>query len=502
MSFHIDPKRFHANILILFLLAGLLMRTIGLLYFPPGMEADEAVVIFWGRKWIEEGRFVLLAFGELPPWETLAAYFFGGLDLIGIPPRWGAVALSFLEVGLCYLWSKRRISKEVGLLAATILSLMPWHFFFSFVLGPCVAGLWTSLYLLDLRNPFARFFISVGGLLYYASFRVILLWAGLRALLRKRWGTLATDVFVAIGILLFLLVYDVEQFKAFFSKGSYLVDRGVKEALHHYLNSIVLWWAPPLQIFWERLSAYSMDDVGYGFANLLVWSSPLSYGISAFFAIGLHYCYKCKIHRDLVFLFILSILFLGFSPSYVHFPFILPVVAFISAIGLNFIVQKFKSGIYWAYGSFAMGLLTLIFIVSGFGERDRWRIFSGASEAVPNLLSEYLNGNVIWTVGLDYSRARLVADRSKIPITFFGSDSNDWLMRMRLLKSQHKAQWVFIQGLTLTEHPRPELQKVFLDGKEEYLKRLKLFENNNFIKSKRTLSFEGYQLGVLYELGN
>ena len=502
MSFHIDSKKFSSEILLFFLILGLLMRAFGLFYFPPGMEADEAVVVYWGRKWLQEGRLVLMASGELPPWETPAAYFFGALDLIGISPRWGAVALSFLEVGLCYLWSRRRTSKQIALLSATFLSLMPWHFFFSFVLGPCVAGLWTSLYLLEIKNPVGRIAVSVGGLLYYASFRVLLIWSGLRALLNNRWKFLVNDILAGLIALGLLLLLGIEQFKAFFSKGSYLLDRGLTEALHHYLNSVVLWWVPPLQMFWPKLSAYSMDDVGYGFANVLVWSSPLSYGISIFFAMGLFYCYKFKENRDLLGLFLLTVFFLGFSPSYVHFPFILPVVAFVSAQGASYVVERKKGGIYWCYTALLIGVCTLIFMMSGFGSRDRWRIFSGDSEAVPKLISQYTDAKTVWTVGLDYSRARLVADRVDIPLTFFGTDSNDWLMRMRLLQSQHKAQWVFIQGLSLVDHPRPELQKIFRESHEEYLKRLKLFENNNFIKGKQVLSFEGYQLGVLYELGN
>lgn len=502
MSFRTDSKLLRSNSLLFFLFFGLVLRVFGLFHFPNGLEGDEAVVVYWGRKWIQEGQWVLVASGELPPWETPAAYFFGALDLVGIPPRWGAVALSFVEVGLCYVWCKRRALKEIALLAAAFLSLMPWHFFFSFVLGPCVAGLWTSLYLMDFKGPLGRILVSVGGLLYYASFRLILIWGGLRALIKRNWQVLIVDILAGLVVLGALLIYDMAQFKAFFTKGSYLFERGFVEALHHYLNAFVLWWVPPLQIFWQSLSEYSMDDVGYGMASLLVWSSPLSYGISVFFAIGLFQSYSFKKYRDLALLFCIAIPLLGFSPGYVHFPFILPVVAFISAMGANFIAQKFARGIYWIYGALLIGVLTIMFMIGGFHHRDSLRIFSGDSEKIQQMLLEYPVDQVLWTVGLDYPKARLAAHRSGIPMTVFGTDSNDWLMRMHLLQTQYGTKWVFIQGLVLKDHPRPEVKKIIQDGQNEYFQRLKLFENNNFIKSKKTLTSEGIQLGVLYELGD
>lgn len=500
MSFRTEKFLF-TRFLPFFLLLGLLLRCVGLIYFPPGMEADEAVVVYWGRKWIEEGRWVLISFGELPAWEAPAAYFFGALDLVGIPPRWGAVFISFLEVGLCYGWVLRRYEHKTALLAATFLALLPWHFFFSYVLGPCVAGLWTCLYLWDFKNPLARLFVAGAGLLYYASFRVILLWGGSLNLWRRRGARLAADIAGGLAVIGVLFFMGDDQIKGFFSKGSYLLERGWWEVLHHYLNAFLLWWVPPLQSYWEGLSAYSMDDVGYGFANVLGFQSPLSLGTSLFFAWGLFKCFKSKVHLDICGLFIMALVLVGFSPSYVHFPFILPVVAFIAAVGATDFLQNNKRAILLIYLSLTISLTTLVFMLTGLKSRDQWRIFSGDSETISQLVRAEAGRNFIWTVGVDFTKARLVADRMGVPLTFFGTDQRSWLNRVHGLLSETKANWVFIQASTRPAHPRPEVHKLLQEAQEEYQKRLFIFENNFPVKNRKVLEREGTTLGVLYELG-
>ncbi|WP_415061555.1 hypothetical protein [Bdellovibrio sp.] len=501
MSSH-SEERLNTRYLAIFLILGLLLRCVGLFLFPAGMEGDEAVVVYWGRKWIEEGRWLLISYGEIPAWETPSAYFFGALDLWGISPRVGAVFISFLEVGLCYLWVLRRSSRETALLAATFLALMPWHFFFSYVLGPCVAGLWTSLYLLDLKNPFGRMFVSFGGLAYYASFRVVLLWGGLVNLMRRRWWKLGADIAGAVTFFGALFLLGEDHIKGFISKGSYLVERGWQEALHHYLNAVLLWWLPPLQTHWGKISEISMDDVGYGFANMLGPQSPLSYGTSLFFAWGLYICFKNRTDRDICGLFLLALVLVGFSPSYVHFPFILPVVAFVAAVGASQILKKNQRAVMAVYLSLLLSLGTLAYMLGGLKSRDRWRIFSGDSEKVSQLVLAQTKAPFIWTSGIDYTKARLAADRAGIPITFFGINHVDWLNRMQMMERENKAKWVFIQAITMLERPRPEIKNLLLEAQKDYEKRLILFENNHFIKSKKEISYDGITLGVLYELGD
>lgn len=501
MSYHSEENLSNRN-LTLFLILGLFLRCVGLFLFPSGMEGDEAVVVYWGRKWIEEGRWILISFGEIPAWETPSAYFFGALDLWGISPRVGAVFISFFEIGLCYLWVLRRHSRHTALMAATFLSLMPWHFFFSYVLGPCVAGVWTCLYLLDLKNPLARIWVSVGGLAYYASFRVILLWGGLVQLVRRSWRGLAADVTGGLLFLGTLFLLGEDHIKGFFSKGSYLFERGWGEALQHYLNAVLLWWLPPLQTHWGQISQVSMDDVGYGFANVLGFHSPLSYGTSLFFGWGLYVCFKNKTDRDVCGLFLFALLLVGFSPSYVHFPFILPVVAFIAARGATQFQQKHKRAVVVIYASLILSVGTLVYMLSGLKTRDRWRIFSGDSEMVSQLVLAQTKTPFVWSSGVDYTKARLVADRQGLPVTFFGTSQVDWLSRVQMLIRENKSKWFFIQAITMVESPRPDVQVLLLEAQKDYEKRLLLFENNHFIKNKKVIVHEGVTLGVLYELGD
>lgn len=500
--FFLTDKVLFKRILPGFLFLGLFLRVVGLLYFPLGMEGDEAVVVYWGRKWIQEGQFLLVSFGELPAWETPAAYFFGGLDLLGVPPRWGAVALSFLEIGLCYGWTRRRGSARIALLSATFLALMPWHFFFSFVLGPCVAGLWTCLYLFEFKNALVRGMVTAGGLLYYASFRVLLFWRGLLSLCDRQWGRLGVDLVATCSVLGVLYFLEEQQFLGFFVKGQYLLERGGWEAAHHYLNAVLLWWTPPLQAFWSGLSVFSMDDVGFVFANLLGIQSPLSYGISIFFAVGLFICIKQRRHRDLAYLFVLSIIFIGFSPSYVHFPFLLPAVAFLAAAGALWWLEEKKFGRIFLLFTLCLALATLVYMISGFKSRDSWRTLAGDSENAALILKKELGQPFVWTAGVNFLKARLVADRERLPLTFFGTNQIEWLNRVQMLERQSGLKWVFIQANPQEDHPRTEIRKLLEEGRADYLKRLTLFENNHYVKSKKSIVHEGITLGVLYEVGD
>jgi hypothetical protein len=305
-----------------------------------------------------------------------------------------------------------------------------------------------------------------------------------------------------VAVLGLLYLGGEDQQKGFFSKGSYLLERGWWEVLHHYLNSVLLWWLPPLQSYWARISEYSMDDVGYGFANVLGLSSPLSYGTSLFFGWGLYVCSKKKIHRDVCGLFVMALLLVGFSPSYVHFPFILPVVAFIAAIGASEFLEKNKRAFIILMISMALSLATLLYMLNGLKSRDRWRIFSGDSETVSRLVSQEAGRNFVWTVGIDYTKVRLVADRAGIPLTFFGTNQLDWLNRVQILVRESSSRWVFIQATTMLEHPRPEIAGILKEAQSDYLKRLTLFENNVLVKNKKVLEHEGINLGVLYDLGD
>lgn len=488
------------SFLYFFILVGLLLRIVGLFFFPPGMEGDEVAVIYWGRQWIQSGQFILISADEMSAWETPVAYFFGGLDLLGVSPRVGAVALSFVEIGMCYLWAKRRGGELVGLTAAAFLAMIPWHFFFSYVLGPCVAGLWTSLYLLDVKNLLGRAAINVGGIFYYASFRVVLAWGGLKNLLRRNFRDFVVDVasgILAVGI---LFLMGIEHLKGFFDKGSYLVDkRGLIEWLHHYLNALVLWWTPPLQVFWKGLSQYSMDDVGFGFANILGFQTPLSVGISVFFAWGLYVCFKSK-NRDLVYLFALAILLVGFSPSFVHFPFILPVVAFIAAMGAMQYVER--SGSWrWVRVALFIGFVAQVVMILNFHRNDRWQTFTGLSEKIPGVVKQQTGSEkFIWISGYDYYKDRLVADRHKLELYAFETQLYPWLDKIRQSLKDENTRWIFIHTRVADEHPRPEVLKLIQDLRVDLENRSRYIELNLQIASKKDVVVDGQKIGILYEV--
>lgn len=494
--------RVQQRFLFFFLVSGLFLRILGLFYFPPGMEGDEVVVVYWGRKWITEGQWLLISHGELPAWETPAAYFFGALDLMGIPPRIGAVTISFVEIFFCYLWVRRRGDPTLGLLAASFLSLMPWHFYFSYVLGPCVAGLWTSLYLLDVRNPLGRILITLGGLFYYVSFRVTLFWGGLVHLWRRRWALLVVDILGGLFALAILwLVGGAEQLREFFTKGSYLVvQRGPLEWLHHYLNSLFLWWLPPLQVYWHRLTMYSMDDVGFGLANSLGFQSPLSWGTAIFFGWGLYLCFKKKEHQDLLGLFLLAVVLVGFSPSYVHFPFILPVVAFIAARGGQALLGK-KNGFLVLITSLLVSLASVVYVMTSMKANDRWGTFSGKTEMlVAAIPPEATNQKFVWTAGEMYYSARLAADRADIPLVGFSRSHAVWLSVLQSQMRRSNMHWVFVQATGRLNHPRPEKEVLLREAHADYLKRLAFFETNSNVRNKKPIMLDGEEMGILYEL--
>lgn len=494
-------SQFHI-LLGIFIIAGLFLRVIGLFYFPTGLEGDEVYVVYWGRQWIQAHQWVLIHSGELPAWETPSAYIFGGLDLLGINPRWGAVAISFLEVGMCYLWTFRRSDKQTALLATAFLSLMPWHFFFSYVMGPCVAGFWTSLYLLDIKNPVGRIFGNMGGLLYYVSYRVLLVWGGLVNLYRRNWKLFGLDVFSGLMTLALLAVFGLDHLKGFFAKGSYLVNtRAPIEWVFHYFNSFVLWWTPPLQVWWEKLSQYSVGDVGFGFAHSLGFQTPLSIGTSLFFAGGLYLCFKDKKYRDLGLLFVLSLVFVGFGPSFVHFPFILPVVAFIAALAASGALNKNKKNRLLVILSLVLSVVSLVVVISNLGHSDRWKTFTSKTEMIPSAVwAEIGSTPFVWTAGADLARATLEADRAGVSVFGFSTSFLSWVNDITREASEKKTRWVFIQNTPEALHPRPKVIQEMKAFKEDYDNRLKFFEANVTVNSKKPIVVDGVELGILYEI--
>ncbi|KYG63070.1 hypothetical protein AZI86_15230 [Bdellovibrio bacteriovorus] len=499
-----DTKRdsqFHV-LLGLFIFAGLILRVIGLFYFPTGMEGDEVHVVYWGRQWIQSKQWLLIDVGDLPAWETPSAYIFGGLDLVGINPRWGAVAISFLELAMCYLWTARRSDKQTALMATAFLSLMPWHFFFSYVLGPCVAGFWTSLYLLDIKNPLGRVLGNMGGLLYYVSYRVLLVWGGLVNLYRRQWKTLGIDILSGLVTLAVLAMFGGNHLKGFFAKGSYLVStREPIEWVYHYLNSFILWWMPPLQVWWEQLSEYSAGDVGFGFAHSLGFQTPLSLGTSLFFGWGLYISYKDKKYRDLLGLFVLSLVCVGFGPSFVHFPFILPVVAFLAAIAASRALQKNKRNRVLVIMSLVLSVASLVVVISNLGHSDKWRTFTSKTELIPSAVrAEIGTTSFVWTAGADLARATLAADRADLSVFGFSTSFLNWVNEITREAYAKKTPWVFIQNTPAPVHPRPKVIQEMQVFKEDFDSRIKFFEANVSVSSKKTIVVDGVEIGILYEI--
>lgn len=492
------------HFLYFFLVAGVLLRIVGLYFFPSGFEGDEASVVYWGRYWVREGHWLLLTSEDLPAWETPVAYLFGALDLLGIHPRLGAVAMSLLELALCFLWTRRRAGADIALLATTFLALMPWHFFFSYVLGPCVAGVWTCLYLMDFKKPWARIATNIGGLFYYATFRIVLVWGGLKNIWHRRWRMLGLDLIAAALALVFLFLLGEEQFQLFFKKGAYLVlERGWVEWLHHYLNAVLLWWLPPLQVFWQGIAQYSMDDVGFGFAHTLGWQTPLSLGTSFFFAWGLYLCWRQQQHRDLLGFFVVAVLLVGFSPSYVHFPFILPVVAFIAAVAAKKSLEMSSRLRPLLVLSLTLSLCSLLFVIFSFGRSDRWETFTNNIDQIPQVVAEKTSQEpFLWSVGFDYLKARIVADRAGLEVIGTPPTPEEWFRLMYQRISQTQIRWVFVQTTSRTEHPRPEMVVYLKQFYEAYQDNLRYFENNMNVKSKTEIRINDKEMGVLYELGD
>jgi hypothetical protein len=295
-----------------------------------------------------------------------------------------------------------------------------------------------------------------------------------------------------------------DHLQGFFNKGSYLVtERGPVEWLHHYLNSAVLWWTPPLQVYWGQLTMYSMDDVGFGFANALGFQSPLSWGTSLFFAWGIYIAFKTKSYRDIVWLFALTLVLVGFSPSYVHFPFILPVVAFIAAVGANRLLNQNEKAFKFILLSLVIATASIVLMMTRLQKSDRWGTFSGHTEALPPLvLAETSRQNFVWSAGYEFYRARLAADRAKIPFTGFDQSHAMWMRDIRSQLKENQSHWVFIQSMGSLEHPRPEKARILQEFARDLTERTGLFEVNFNIKNKKEIRVDGSLMGVLYELAD
>ncbi|MCS6837205.1 MAG: hypothetical protein NZ480_00010, partial [Bdellovibrionaceae bacterium] len=311
-------------------------------------DGDEVIVLYWGKQWLSEGKFLLLTDQNLPTWETPAAYLFGFIDSFSISPRWLAFFFSGLEL-LCFYWLARSLFDGLWARRAFLILLsMPYHFFMTTALGPMNTGwLWVFYLFVEVRGwVFWRSFTLLSGMLYYAVFRVVTFWKIIfveRFRFRKIWPELAS--LVLLGVLL----TTFGSWSQFLHKGSYFWERGIYYWVTQYVQSVLIWFVP----FWGEIPFFSIrhfNDLGLAFLQLNK-DTPLSFVWSVVFAWQLRGLFNRPQIKKYFWLLLFGIFLMGWSATLTHFVafsciFALLVTASLQAIPKAKVI--FYLGLSWA----------------------------------------------------------------------------------------------------------------------------------------------------------
>lgn len=251
---------------------------------PFGLDIDEANILYWAKK-ATEARELRAYAPEFTRWEMLPGYFYHAVQALFGVPRLGPAILGMLEVAGVGWLAGSLLGKRAGWAAAALLALCPWHLYYSRIIGTCVGVSALALLALRVRSRGAAL-VHAGGLLYYATFRLVAFRMLAEAVWERRWRralVVMTSLALVLGV-----VYALEgSVGLFFSRGSYNFDRvGVDWARNLYF-SLRAPFLPVPQPYAQTTDLFMADYVHTGLVRTLGGIPPLGWALSGLTVAGL-----------------------------------------------------------------------------------------------------------------------------------------------------------------------------------------------------------------------
>lgn len=264
---------------VLFIALSLCLRFFWLQSRPPGLDIDEANILYWAQKSVQDGQFLLYS-PEFTQWEMIPGYFYQAIVYVTGVYRLGPAILGILELIALWFLARRLAGQRVAWIATAFLAVCPWHIFYSRIVGTCTglslliltALLISDRYPLNLLN-------HIAGLLYYATYRLLILRLILQSLIRREWKRLIAPI-GATAVTLILVLVTQSSLKPFFGRGIYNIAKPKLTILSHYLFSLLSPFIPVLDPYAHTTDTFMADYVHAGFTFSLRENPPLGWGLS------------------------------------------------------------------------------------------------------------------------------------------------------------------------------------------------------------------------------
>ena len=496
---------YSCKILIISLLV--VVRLLIVILIGNSFEGDEVVVLYWGRYWLTHDEWHLLSTADVASWETLSAYFYGGIDLLGINPRWAALALGFFEILIVYKWVTQVYNRDLAFWVALVMLALPYHLFFSLALGPLNAGVWTALYLWAEAHQSSRvfrFFVTVAGLMHYASFRLIYLWSVIKSIFDKKYFRIIPETMGLVTLLALLAIFFKDQLSYFFDKGRYLVDRGLVYFIWMYLQSLLIWLVPFFGDLFGVIQKYQFDDLGRAFQQMRGGDTPLSFPFSVAFAMGLWTSYQDRHFKAYLSLLLLAFLTVGWTATLVHFVFLIPVFALFIGYGLMKIKGLYpRGGLIVLVSFFAIVTLSNLaflyriknpephYLMQDFIQETRVRV----NRLVPD------PSEVLYVASTQTLFLRYFAQKNNLDWTFFYENSDLWIIETRAKIQNENIRYMVVLEPHDSQSVNPEIMSFYKESLIRYQDNLKLIESNFLIKAKTDIVLANQlKVATLYEV--
>lgn len=332
---------------------GLALRAWLLLARGTDYEVDQAVILYWGRKAIQSKDLLIFA-PEFTRWEMLTSYYYGAFDLLNVNPQWGAYLLSAVEIAMLGAFTRKILGRAQGLIAMALLSVLPWHLYYSSIVGTCVGvGLWPFALLLlsdSKKATITGVVLRALALWHYSAFRCYLAAEALWGLLHKNFKRVAAPV---AGFALFLgalLLVQPESWSIAFFRGGYAFNVPGFDYVRTYARAIVFFVTPALENHVQAFKEISDMEIGRALSHFMgPWGFPLTLIGTLLFVVGFVQTLRKKTPlRFLAFYLVVSVLLAGFAPSLTHYLFLAPVAILFVVAGLTALPKKSQAVVFVA----------------------------------------------------------------------------------------------------------------------------------------------------------